>query len=150
MESLYDSDRQPLDFGRLIRRQWGTMLLTFLAGIAVTLAYFAAAPRVFRSAAKLFVRMWRESVTLDPTATTGQVVAAADSRESEVNAVVELLGSRALAEKMVDQFGPTAILEMDPEKKSPSLGQRLAWLDAYNLNPLRVYSLRDVAPANPR
>ena len=106
---------------------------------------FWLATRTFRSEAKLFVRMGRESVTLDPTATMGQVVAAADSRESEVNAVAELLSSRTLAEKIVDQFGPTVILELDPEKKSPSLGQRLEWLDTYNLNPLRVYSLRDKA-----
>jgi uncharacterized protein involved in exopolysaccharide biosynthesis len=120
------------------------MSVSFLLVIAVTFAYFALAPRIFRSEAKLFVRMGRESVALDPTATTGPIVAAADSRENEVNAVSELLTSRALAEKVVDHFGPQVILETD-DKQGPSLGQRLSWLDDYNLNPLRVYSVREKA-----
>src|SRR5262249_44699419 len=45
-------------------------------------------------------------------------------------------------EKIVDQFGAAAILEKDPAK---SLSQGLAWLDDFNLNPLRIYSLRDKA-----
>jgi len=67
----------------------------------------------------------------------------ADSHEREVHAVEELLVSRALAEEVVDHFGPTAILEKT--SSGPSLSERLAWLNDYNLNPLRVYSLRDKA-----
>lgn len=145
MESLWVSDPEPVEIRSLLRRQLLVVVLTFLAGVTLTLGYFALATRIFRSEAKLLVRMGRESVTLDPTATTGQVVAMADSRESEVNAIAELLSSRGIAEKIVDQFGAGVILEMDAEKKSPSLSDRLAWLNAYNLNPLRVYSLRDKA-----
>jgi uncharacterized protein involved in exopolysaccharide biosynthesis len=89
------------------------------------------------------VRIGRESVTLDPTATTGQFVAMPEPRDSELHGVEELLASRAMAEKVVDRFGPEVILEKRPGSKS--LGQRLAFLDGMNLNPLRVYSVRDKA-----
>jgi polysaccharide biosynthesis protein PslE len=143
MESLYQPDYRPLDVVNFAWRHKGKMLLTFLAGVALVLTYLSFAPRRFQSEAKLLVRIGRESITLDPTATTGQYVAVAESRDSEMHAIEELLGSRAAAEKIVDQFGPGVILE----KKSSgiSLGDRLGWLDAYNLNPLKVYSLRDKA-----
>jgi uncharacterized protein involved in exopolysaccharide biosynthesis len=119
------------------------MLLAFVGGIVLTLAYLSLSERIFRSESKLLVRIGRESITLDPTATTGQFVAVADSRDSEMHAVEELLASRLLAEQIVDQFGSAVILEKQPTKVS--LSDRLGWLNAYNLNPLRVYSLRDKA-----
>src|SRR5205085_9333831 len=48
----------------------------------------------------------------------------------------------ATAEKIVDQFGPRVVLE---KKGSGSIGDMLSWLNAINLNPLRVYSIRDKA-----
>src|SRR6476660_7984568 len=143
MESLYETDSAPLDIDHFIWRHKGKMLLTFLVSMAATLAYLSLSPRRFQSEAKLLVRIGRESITLDPTATTGQFVAMAESRESELHGIEELLGSRSLAEKIVDQFGAGVILER--RTTSPSLGERLAWLDAYNLNPLKVYSIRDKA-----
>ena len=129
----------------IVRRQGLKSLLAFIAVLGLTVAYFAIATRTFRSEAKIFVRMGRESVVLDPTATSAHMIAPADSRDSEVNAVQELLISRTLAEKIVDQFGADVIREKDLEKKGPSLGERMAWLEPYNLNPLRVYSARDKA-----
>jgi uncharacterized protein involved in exopolysaccharide biosynthesis len=119
------------------------MAIAMGVGLGLTLAYTAIAPREFGSDSKLFVRVGRESVALDPTATTGQYVALTDTRSSEVFAIEELFKSRVLAEKIVDEFGPYVILQRDPESRS--LGQRLAWLDRANLNPLRTYSLRDKA-----
>lgn len=122
------------------------MLLVFAAGIALTLAYLSLAPRMFSSEAKILVRLGRENVALDPTATTGQFVAAANMRGTEVFAVEELLASRPIAEKIVDQFGPSVILERDTSPdREPTLADRLSWLNEYNLNPLRVYSIRDRA-----
>jgi capsular exopolysaccharide synthesis family protein len=75
--------------------------------IAVTLVTFLM-PAVYRSEAKLLVRMGRESVTLDPTATSsGQVLNTISARrESEVKSELEILKSRDLAEKLVDALGP--------------------------------------------
>ncbi len=143
MKNLYQSEQPQLDLIGFVRRHKGKMLVTVVIGMAVTLVYLALAPRKFKSEAKLLVRMGRETITIDPTATTGQFVAPAEARDAELHAVEELLASRAMAEKIVDQFGPEVLLEKQPGKKS--LGERLSWLDAYNLNPLRVYSVRDKA-----
>src|SRR4029078_6749501 len=143
VKNLYKSEQPQADLIGFAWRHKGKMLATLIAGLALTVAYFAFAPRIYRSEAKLLVRLGRESITIDPTATTGQFVAPAEPRDAELHAVEELLASRAMAEKIVDQFGPEVILENKPGKKS--IGERLAWLDAYNLNPLRVYSLRDKA-----
>src|SRR5262245_34110204 len=143
MESLYETETPPMALANFAWRHKGKIIATFLAGLVVTLAYLAIAPRKFRSEAKLLVRQGRESITIDPTATTGQFVAMSESREGELHAVAELIGSRAAAEKIVDDFGPGVILEK--KKTGRSLSDRLAWLNAYNLNPLRVYSLHDKA-----
>jgi len=142
---LKHSDSKPA-LGEFIWQHKGKMSLVLLAGIALTLAYFSSATRQFRSEAKLFVGMGRESVALDPTATTGKIVATLDNQDSEVSAVEELLKSRAAAEKIVDQFHLHSGKKESGSRRA-SLGQYLSWLDAYNLNPLRVYSARDRAVA---
>jgi len=76
-------------------------------------------PPTYRSEAMLFVRLGRENVGLDATATMGQspMVHFPYSREDELNSVVELLKSRVLSERIVDALGPEAIL--GPESTSP-------------------------------
>lgn len=124
-------------------RNKGKMLLAFVLVLAGGLVYLSLAERLYQSEAKMFVRPGRESVTMDPIVTNGQAVTMADSRESEINGIAEMLHSRALLEKVVDELTPEAILEKEPGSKS--LGDYLAPLDRVNLNPAKVYSLRDKA-----
>src|SRR5690606_32783272 len=49
----------------------------------------------------------------DPTATTGQTISLNESRESEINSVLEILRSRALFEITVDRIGPARVLGGD-------------------------------------
>jgi uncharacterized protein involved in exopolysaccharide biosynthesis len=142
MERLNSLEMPSLDVPRFIWRHRKAVLSTFAVGMALTLVYLAVAPRKFRSEAKVLVRIGRESITLDPTATTGHFVAMAETRDAELHEVEELLASRATAEKVVDQFGPLVIME---KKGKGSLGDSLSWLNGVNLNPLRVYSIRDKA-----
>jgi polysaccharide biosynthesis protein PslE len=143
VDSLYQPDRESLPLAKFVWQHKGKVLLTMIVGLALTLAYLSLATRIYRSEAKLLIRLGREALTIDPTATTGHFVATAEPRESELHAVEELIASRATAEKIVDQFGPEIILEK--KTGGTPLSERLAWLNAYNLNPLRVYSRRDKA-----
>src|SRR5437660_1460041 len=127
MEHLNHLETTPIEVPQFLWRHRQTVLTTMAAGMALTLLYFAVAPRKYRSEAKVLVRMGRESIMLDPTATTGQFVAMAEPRDSELHEIEELLASRATAEKIVDQFGPVSIME---KKGSGSLGDRLSWLNA--------------------
>ena len=109
--------------------------LIFFAAVVVTVAVGTfLMPETYRSEAKLLVRLGRESVSLDPTATTGQVVNIGQSRENEINSEMEILKSRELAEKVVDSFGASALLKgtwMEPVTKTSSPGaERLALRDA--------------------
>ena len=90
----------------------GTVLL-ILFGIMLT-------PRTYQSEAKLFVRLGRESVGLDPTATTGQTISVNEPRESELNSVMDVLSSRVILENVVERIGAETILKgydpADPEQ----------------------------------
>ena len=80
-----------------------------LVGIVLT-------PKRYASEAKLFIRLGRESVGLDPTATTGgQTISLSYSRESEIQSLQNLLESRVMFELAVDQLTPRFVLEEDLE-----------------------------------
>ena len=97
---------------QLSRHRWKA-LLSFLAVFSIALLYAIFAPKKYESESIFYVRLGRENVRLDPTTTMGQspVMAVPDSRESEINSVVEILRSRAIAEKVIDTLGPELILD---------------------------------------
>jgi len=103
-------------FAQVLWRRKRLASLVFLAiagGVTIATALW---PRTYRSEAKLLVRLGRENATLDPTATFGKepIVAVSSVRETEINSTVEILSTRALIEKVVDAFGPAAILDGVP------------------------------------
>ncbi|XZE54988.1 GumC family protein [Planctomycetaceae bacterium SH139] len=85
----------------------GCLLLAIVLGWMAILVW----PRKYYSEAKLLIRVGRESVSLDPTATTSQTLMLQKTQEEEVNSVLEVLGSRQLAEQVVAQVGVDAILD---------------------------------------
>ena len=93
-------------------RHKGKVAVFFVTVMLLVVAATAAMSPRFESASKLFVRLGRENVALDATATMGQgpAMALPASREDEINSVVEMLNSRVLAEQLVDAFGPSALL----------------------------------------
>jgi uncharacterized protein involved in exopolysaccharide biosynthesis len=99
------------DFFNILFRHKKKIIFFFLAvTITVTAGTFLAT-QIYRTDAMLMVRIGRETVTLDPTATTGQVIPMSQSRDLDINAELEILKSQELAEKVVDTFGPQAILK---------------------------------------
>jgi uncharacterized protein involved in exopolysaccharide biosynthesis len=89
--------------------------LFFLAAVTAALVYTSLGPKAFRSESKLFIRLGRENATLDPTVTFGDAPAVAipQSRDNEINSVVEILRSRVLFEEVVDELGADVILNGD-------------------------------------
>ena len=82
------------------------LIITFFSAVmlATILATFLGT-KIYQSEAKLMVRVGRESVALDPTATTGQLVNIGQSRDNEIRSELEVLQSQALAEEVVDAIG---------------------------------------------
>ncbi|MFN0018651.1 MAG: GumC family protein [Pirellulaceae bacterium] len=94
-----------------LRRHWRLSLGFFVAVILLSGAATFFVPRAYYSDARLFVRFGRTAV-MDPTATatSGQVVSLYDTRESELNSLLEVLRSRSLLERVVETVGAENIL----------------------------------------
>jgi len=95
--------------------------LTLLATMTLAALAIAFLPRTYVSEAIVFVRLGRESVSLDPTATTGSRIQVLESRESEVNSIRDMLASREVMENIVDTMGAEVVLgnEDIPKEFSP-------------------------------
>ena len=119
------------------RHKWKMVLFFLAVTVTVAVGTFLVA-ETYRSEARLMVRLGRENVTLDPTATTGQTIFVGHARENEVKSELEILRSRELAEKVVDSIGPEAIT-----KRPAAVGKALERLDV-----LDRLSIRDKAVLN--
>ncbi len=102
----------------LFRHKWKVLIVFLAVAFSVTLVTFIL-PEIFLAEAKLLVRVGRESVTLDPTATTGRVISMEQSRQNEIKSELEILNSRELALKVVDAIGPEKFLK-GPNQRSLS------------------------------
>src|SRR5689334_8679514 len=98
MNSPEDRLTTPIRVWRALTRQKIAAAAFFVAVVSAVGVAAAIAPRTYRSQTKLFLRLGRENVTLDPTTTLGQtpVVAIPPSRENEINSVLEILKARTL------------------------------------------------------
>ena len=99
------------DIGRAVFRHKRKTLATFLlvTGTATLIVFLL--PKTYRSEGKFFVRLGRENAMIDTAATLGTepAIAVPQSRENEINSLVEVLGSRAIVEKVADALGPDAL-----------------------------------------
>lgn len=120
MSNLGPSIDWKTELRRAFARHGRKGLIFFILVFAAVALWTAFGPRTYRSEAKLYLRLGRENATLDPTATLGPspIVAVPLSRDNEINSVVEILGSRALIEKVVDELTPRAIVGSDDRERA--------------------------------
>ena len=128
MQSSPQPDPFVLEVFRSVVRHKVKAVLLFLGVVTLAVVVSILTPREYRSEARLFLRLGRENSTVDPTATLGKdaVVAVPHSRENEISSVVELLGGRALAEKVVDAVGPGVVLAVEQESPGGATSASLA------------------------
>lgn len=136
--SVPDGETSLRDVYRILFRRKGLLIgffsLTMLAGAAFALLY----PKTYRSEARLFVRLGRENVGLDPTTNLDRTasVSIPTSREEELNTIVAVLNSRSLLEKAVDAIGPEAILAWGAASSAPAKNaSRSSWMETMGLSP---------------
>lgn len=105
--------------------------LLFCLGMLLPLTlHTILSPSVYRSDAKLLVKVGRENVTLDPTVTTGRVMDLPRTRQSEVNSEVEILQSRDLIEKVVDSIGIDEFLTGKRTGEDAGLDEKGSFIDS--------------------
>jgi uncharacterized protein involved in exopolysaccharide biosynthesis len=113
---------------RVFLRHRKKMALFFCVAVALIVTVVIAIPRRYPSQAKMLLRIGRETVALDPTATLGQVINVSQSGQSEINTLLEVLKSRDLAEKVVAEIGTDVILEADATSRPVFVSAASDWL----------------------
>ena len=88
-------------------------MVLFVVGVLSILAMIFL-PKKYNSEAMVFVKLGRETVSLDPTATTGNRISVLESRDNEINSIRDMLYSRGIIETVVDRIGPEVILGEAP------------------------------------
>src|SRR5262245_949091 len=92
-----------------------------LLAIALGVAVLQYCPRTYRSEAQLFLRIGRESMGIDPTATAGQTVPLQQfDRKDEIKSSIQVLKSRGIIAKVVDKLGPEVVLNRNGNKPANS------------------------------
>ncbi len=105
----------PRDAARVLFRRWRAFAWTFLAIAAATALTIIVYPRSYGSEAKILIRIGRESVSLDPTATTGQTIMMQKAQDAEVNSALDILNSAALHKLVAEEVGVDRILDEAPD-----------------------------------
>jgi len=120
--------------GRSIRDVFETLwryrrrsLIFFVSSMTLIVIGLILCPRKYTSDARLFVRIGRESIALDPTVTTGKFMGLETSREPEINSLLEVFNSRKIMERVVDEtgFGEAYADPMKREKAIVKLQKKL-------------------------
>lgn len=101
-----------------LRRYWRLAAGVFAAIALIALLGTLLMPKSYISEARLFVRFGREN-QVDLTATTGQMVSFSESRETEINSLIQILKSRATFDRVVEELGPEYILNGRPKPAAP-------------------------------
>jgi polysaccharide biosynthesis transport protein len=111
MSTTSENRVTPRDVARILFRHWRKISLIFCSVIGLALLAIALYPRTYLSESKLVIRIGRESVGLDPTATTGETVMLQKTQDEEVNSAVNILTSREVLEQVVKKIGAERILD---------------------------------------
>ena len=106
------SQRTARDVFTVIFRQKLKMVVFFLAVTAAVTVATIVSPDIFRSDAKVLIRLGRESVSLDPTvnASTNSVISVGQARDAEIQSEIEILTSQEIIRSVVRSFGPDSFL----------------------------------------
>ena len=97
-------------FLNALKHYWFAGVLVFVATIALAVLAMFFLPKTYESEAMIFVKLGRETVSLDPTATTGSTMPVLESRDNEINSIRDMLYSRGIMERVVDRMGPEVVL----------------------------------------
>jgi polysaccharide biosynthesis transport protein len=112
----------PREVARILFRHWRKMALIFCGVLVLTVLTVALYPRSYSSEAKLVIRVGRESVALDPTATTGQTMPLQTTQDVEVNLAIDILSSHEVLQRVVETVGARRILDKLPSGDTASSG----------------------------
>lgn len=115
-------------------------------GMSVAALWICLAPRKYASESKLFVRLGRENIALDPTVNRNEVVGVNATREAEINSIVEHLRSRAILEKALAILEP-GIADASPQEREDALRRLRKSVGINSPHESTVVTVRCAAPS---
>lgn len=140
----------PMELLRTFYRHKKKAIFCVASIMALATLVLLYAPRTYRSEARLFLQVGRESVRLDPTATTGKTIALQQSgRDNEIATAIEVMKSRAIVEKAVDQLTPEVVLGWGGSADGKSEPNQVADTVMAPLNYV-VGAIKNIDPISPR
>ena len=91
------------------RHKYKIILIPLFIGL-LTVAVILFFPRTYRSEARLYLQIGRESLAIDPTATNGATAALIqNNRDEEIKSALQVIGSRGIISQVVDRLGADCI-----------------------------------------
>ena len=132
---------------RALQRHAKTSLKIFLAIVAMTMCVILFAPRRYTSEASLMLRIGRESVTLDPTATTvGETLNLHHTRENQIQSALGVMKSREILERVVDEVGEEVVLSGHPALGEGASRRLLSYVSSLLSSPKSLLGMIDPVP----
>jgi len=156
ISSRHKTGFAPNNIPNLVLRHWKKLALFQCLVIALTVGVLVYFPRSYVSEGKLILNIGRETVGLDATATAGKTINFQQSgRRDEMVSALNLLTSRIIYEKVVDQVGYAVILGNAPvpsaETGSAAEAKSSTVADfAKRIVGQIVQPIRDLDPVGPR
>lgn len=101
------------DIVSILRKRWklATLSTLFFGVLGCLFVYFVLRPTYFSQGA-LYVRLGKNTLTVDPTASSSATVSSLENRHQEVVSVKELLKSREVGERVCKKIGVEKILAL--------------------------------------
>ena len=130
----------------LFRHKFKLVLIPILVACA-TIAVLLFFPRTYRSEARLFLQVGRESMGVDPATSTGgpTVGLVQSNRDEEVKSAIQVAGSRGVIAKVVEALGPEYVLN-----GGDSVEASKTWISPVkSAISLAVNTLRSLDPIDP-
>lgn len=122
--SLQDSRLTgPRDVLRILFRHKVKVVAFFFATIAVAATGLLILPKTYVSEARLYIKIGRHSVGVSPTANIGTSLTIHESRENEIQSMIDLVKSRTILEKVVKKIGPHVVLASSLDAKPADVAE---------------------------
>ncbi len=96
------------------------IIFFFLAVMGIIGITTLLTPKIYQSEAKLFIKLGRETMSQNSDASGGHRISVSQSLESQINSEIEILKSKEVALKVVDNIGVDSFQENAPQYKPRS------------------------------